>query len=265
MKQKNYGVFEVEETLKSWDSDYYHPIAEHYYSQAIQTMLRLMEVQPTATVLDAGCGPGVHSIRVAQENCRVCAIDISETMLQEAKKRVERAGMSDNIEFQKEDLTALSFPDASFQYVFSWGVIIHIREIEKALDELARIVAPGGKLALYVTNKTALDYTIEPALRFFLRKPQSERQSLPMGKGIWYTMHDEKLWVWQIDTDALTKYLEVRGFQRKHHIIGEFTELQRRVGGVARKLLLRFNNICYYLKLPPSLAVTNLLIFEKTS
>ena len=36
---------------------------------------------------------------------------------------------------------------------------IHIPDAEKALDELARIVKPGGKLALYITNKTAVDHS----------------------------------------------------------------------------------------------------------
>ncbi|MEQ9372480.1 MAG: class I SAM-dependent methyltransferase [Coleofasciculus chthonoplastes F3-SA18-01] len=68
-------IFELEDTLKSWDAHYYQPLAQHYYDQAIPTMLKLMEVKPGATVLDAGCGPGVHSIRVAKEGYRVCAID----------------------------------------------------------------------------------------------------------------------------------------------------------------------------------------------
>jgi ubiquinone/menaquinone biosynthesis C-methylase UbiE len=259
------NVFELKETIESWDSDYYHPIAEGYYDRAIPTMLRLMEVQPGATVLDAGCGPGVHSIRVAKEGYRVCAIDFSQAMLEEALARVESAGMSHAVEFQQEDLTNLSFGDGSFQYVFSWGVIIHIREIEKALDNLARIVAPGGKLALYVTNKTALDRKIESVARFLLRKPLSGLENLPMGNGIWYEMHGEKLWVWQIDSEALTKYLEARGFRLKHRLIGEFTEIQRLVRGKPRELLLHLNNLCYSLKIPPAIAVTNLFVFEKIS
>lgn len=258
------SVFEVQDTVESWDSDYYHPIALHYYDQAIPKMLRLMEVPPGATVLDGGCGPGVHSIRVAREGYKVRAIDISETMLGEAKQRVAEAGLSHAVEFQQEDLTQLSFPDGSFQYVFSWGVIIHIPTIEKALDELARIVAPGGKLALYVTNKTAMDHSLEDGLRSLLRKPLEGMQHLPLGDGIWYDMHGEKLWVWRVDGEALKAYLGDRGFTCKHQVIGEFTEIQRRVSGFPRELLLRFNNFCYSANLSPAPAVTNLYVFEKT-
>jgi ubiquinone/menaquinone biosynthesis C-methylase UbiE len=256
-------IFELEDTLKSWDAHYYQPLAQHYYDQAIPTMLKLMEVEPGATVLDAGCGPAVHSIRVAKEGYRVWAIDISQTMLEEAKKRVTTAGYSDVVEFQQQDLTNLSFPDAAFQYVFCWGVIIHIPQIEKALDQLARIVAPGGKLALYVTNKSAWDHKLESMLRFILHKPLSGLEHLPMGNGIWYDMHGEKLWVWQIDVEALTNYLENLGFRRTHRIIGEFTEIHWRIGSIFSHLLLRLNNLCYRLKLSPSPAIANLLVFEK--
>ncbi|ELR96904.1 class I SAM-dependent methyltransferase [Gloeocapsa sp. PCC 73106] len=259
----NAKVFELEETVKSWDNDYYQPVAEYYYDQAIPTMLKLMGVQPGSKVLDAGCGPGVHSIRIAKQNCQVMAIDFSKTMLQNAKQRVEKAGFSTAVEFQQEDLTALSFPDASFQYVFSWGVIIHIQEIEKALNELTRIVDTNGKLALYVTNNNALDHLVEKIAKFCLRQPILRKQKLSIGEGTWYDFNGEKLWVWQFDTNFLTQYIEARGFRKTHHIIGEFTENQRRVQGIFRKFLLQLNNFCYALKVHPSIASTNLLIFEK--
>src|SRR5437016_6333178 len=134
MVEAKAGVFERRETLDAWDSDYYHPIAERYYDRAIPAMLELLQVEPGALVLDAGCGPGVHAIRAARAGVRVMAVDISGVMLEEARSRVARAGVADAVEFAREDLTRLGFPDASFRCIFSWGVLIHIREIERALD-----------------------------------------------------------------------------------------------------------------------------------
>jgi cyclopropane fatty-acyl-phospholipid synthase-like methyltransferase len=90
-KQTEIAVFEQRATVESWDRDYYYPIAERYYDLAISTMLRLMGVEPGVIVLDAGCGPGVHSVRAARAGCRVCAVDISQTMLKEAKARIAAA------------------------------------------------------------------------------------------------------------------------------------------------------------------------------
>ncbi|AFY58475.1 methylase involved in ubiquinone/menaquinone biosynthesis [Rivularia sp. PCC 7116] len=257
------AVFEAESTVKQWDEDYYHPIALKFYDWAIIDMLKMMEVEPGATVLDAGCGPGVHSIRVAKAGYRVCAIDISNTMLSEAQQRAKAENVADKIEFYQKDLTKLDFPDNSFNYVFSWGVIIHIRDVEKALNELARIVKPGGKLALYITNKTAVDHNIESLMRFIARKPLTDLQHLQLGDGVLYNMNDEKIWLWRFEKTAIAEYLATKKLNLKHCHIGELSEIQRRLTSVPRNCLLQLNNLAYRWNLPTNLATTQLLIFEK--
>jgi SAM-dependent methyltransferase len=264
MNESRAEVFELQQTIDAWDSDYYHPIAEWYYDRAVPRMLELLGAQPGDTVLDGGCGPGVHAIRAARAGLKVKAIDISESMLAEARRRVERAGVGDSVEFAREDLTHLSFLDGAFGHVFSWGVIIHIHDIERALDELIRVVAPGGRLALYLTNDSAWDHKLEAVARFLLRKPLKGLERLPMGQGIWYDWKGERLWVWRIDAQALTRYVEARGMKRIARIGGEFSELQQRLRGPLRRLLLHGNNLAYRLGLPPGPASTNLFVFEKT-
>jgi ubiquinone/menaquinone biosynthesis C-methylase UbiE len=256
-------VFEARTTVEQWDEDYYQPIALRLYDRAIRDMLRAMAVDRDAVVLDAGCGPGVHSIRVARAGHRVRAVDISRTMLNEAQQRVAEQGLTERVEFSRQDLTKLDFADASFRYVFSWGVVIHIPEAEKALDELARIVEPGGKLALYVTNKAALDHRIESLARLALRKPLTGMQHLPLGDGIWYEMGGEKLWLWRFDAHAIAAFLGKRRFRLIERRTGEFSEIQRRVRGPARNLLLRLNNLAYRMGVPATWAASQLLVFEK--
>ncbi|MDY6902792.1 MAG: class I SAM-dependent methyltransferase [Cyanobacteriota bacterium] len=258
------AVFEAKLTVKQWDEDYYHPIALKFYDWAIADMLKMMEVEPGATVLDAGCGPGVHSIRTAKAGYRVCAIDISNTMLSEARQRAKVENVADKIEFHQKDLTKLDFPDNSFNYVFSWGVIIHIQNVEKALDELARIVKPGGKLALYVTNKTAVDHKIESFMRFVARKPLKDLQHRQLGDAILYNMNDEKIWLWRFEKTAIADYLATKNFKLKHCHIGELSEIQRRLTSVPRNFLLQLNNLAYSWNLPTHLATTQLLVFEKS-
>lgn len=256
-------VFEKEGTISQWDDDYYHPISLWLYNQAISDMLRIMKVEPGATILDAGCGPGVHSIRVAKAGYHVCAVDISEAMLRHASRRIQEAGVPDKVDFSQKDLTNIDFPNANFDYVFSWGVVIHIPDAEKALDEIARIIKPGGKLALYLTNKTALDHKIESIMRFVLRKPLTGMKHLPLGDGIWYEMNHERLWVWRFDAKAVTEYLKNKGFKLKKRRLGEFSEIQRRLSGFPRRMMLRFNNLAYMFKLPACFAASTLFVFEK--
>jgi SAM-dependent methyltransferase len=225
-------------------------------------MLKLMGVKPGDMVLDAGCGPGHHTIRAVKFGCRVTAVDLSATMLAEAARRVAAAGGSSSVEFRREDLTNLRLPDVSFKHAFSWGVIIHIREAERALGELARVVAPGGSLALYVTNNDSWDKKLEDFFRRILRRPL-HREKHDLGSGVWYDMHDEKLWVWQFDIKALETELGKRGFHLIHRVIGEYSEIQRRVKGPVRSGLLKTNYLCFRLRVSPRHAVTNLLVFQK--
>ena len=223
----------------------------------------MMGAPTGSTVLDAGCGPGVHSIRLAKAGYQVVAVDISQAMLQQAKVRIAQAGVVQAVDLKREDLTQFTFPNASFRYVFSWGVIIHIQDVEKALDELARILGPGGTLTLYITNRAAWDQKLETFARFLLRKQHKERSHLPLGDGTWYEMHGQRLWVWQFDIPELVRQLTARGFDLMRRRCGEFSELQRRVPGALRSPLLRLNNFYYRRNFPAGSATTNMLIFRK--
>jgi SAM-dependent methyltransferase len=66
--------------------------------------------------------------------------------------------------FQRADLTALSFATNTFDFVVSWGVIMHIPDIEKALAELARVLKPGGLLVLCENNVDSLDVVVRERL-----------------------------------------------------------------------------------------------------
>jgi SAM-dependent methyltransferase len=256
-------VFEALSTIEQWNSNYYHPIAQRLYDQAIADMLRIMDAEPGATIMDAGCGPGAHAVRVANAGYRVCAVDISAAMLDHARRVVEDANLQSQVDFCQQDLAHLDFADASFRYVFSWGVIIHIPDATRALDELMRIIEPGGKLALYLTNKTAVDHKIESWTRRVLRKPLIGVQHLAFGDGIWYEMNGERLWLWRIDSNAITNYVSENGFRLINRRTGELSEIQVRLNGLPRRILLHLNNLAYRVHFPPYFACSSLYIFEK--
>jgi len=256
-------VFEYRDVYSAWDEDYYHPAALRLFDSAIARMLKLLDARPGDHILDAGCGPGVHSIRAARLGFRVHAVDVSEQALSEARRRAERAGVDDAITFEQQDLTRLELADRSFERIFAWGVLTHIPEIEKALGELARILRPGGHLALEVTNVRAWDHKLERVARRVLRKPGGESERLHFGTLRWHATQGEKLWVWHADTDAITHHMAALGLRRTQRVAVSFTNLQRRLGGLPRRWLLQANNTWFTWGLPPGPAATNLLVFEK--
>lgn len=256
-------VFDDIQTFEGWDADYYPPRARRYYDRAIKYMIEILESSPDDVVLDAGCGLGDHAIRVARQGHRVHAIDISAVALDEARRRAHLAGVADKILFERGDLTDLKLKDESFDRVYSWGVVIHIPGADRALTELTRILKPGGRLALYVTNDRAWDYSILTAACFVLRRSSPDLDRSPLGRGCWYDLQGKPLWVWRFDIAALVRRLEFLGLRQTHRIAGSLTEIQRRLPRPLRHLLLWANNAWYRLRLPPGPCVTNLLVFEK--
>lgn len=257
-------VFEREETVVAWDEDYYHPIAEKYYDRAVPDMLKAMGARAGDLVLDAGCGPGVHSIRAARYGAKMRAVDLSSVMLSHARARARQAGLDSAISFSQDDLTRLSLDSGAYPFVFSWGVIIHVPDAEAALDHLARVTAPGGRLALHVLGKDSLDDLVEGLARRLLRKPLKDRVETALGYGHWYDFNNERLWVQRFDIGKLERAMAGRGMRAIGRRGAEFSELQRRAPKILRPLLLLVNGLAYALRLPASFFCTQIIIFEQT-
>ena len=95
------------------------------------------------TVLECACGTGLLSAVIAPKCRQLTATDYSEKMLKKAKKNC--AGFH-NIEFSKADITALSYPDGSFDKVVAGNVIHLLDNPLTALYELNRVCKDGGML-----------------------------------------------------------------------------------------------------------------------
>lgn len=250
-------------TTRTWDDLYYDdPLAIRFYDDAIRRVLELLQAAPGDRLLDAGCGAGVHAIRAARQGCLVDAIDFSRAALQDGESRARSAGVLDRIRFLEEDLTRLSFGDGAYDRIFSWGVLIHIPEIERALDELARVLAFGGRLALYVSNSTAVQL-VPRRVRRWIAPGRSDTRRLPFGFATRVDLHGEQIWVWFNDVAAIVRHLDSRGLTLLAREPGEFSDQYLRFSGLLRRVLRQVNNLSLRLRLAPALAQNNLLVFEK--
>ena len=98
-------------------------------------------------ILEVGVGTGLSLTDYGKSN-HIVGIDISEPMLDKARKRVEELRL-DNVEaLAVMDAEHLTFPDASFDVVVAQYVVTAIPNPEKALDEFVRVVRPGGEIIL---------------------------------------------------------------------------------------------------------------------
>ncbi|HKI20581.1 MAG TPA: class I SAM-dependent methyltransferase, partial [Isosphaeraceae bacterium] len=117
-----------------WESVYRAGGSQSDFNDRIMDrILGLMNPSPGSLFLDAGCGVGDHSARLGRRGLRCIGVDISETILDEARQKISREGSDEMVSFQPEKLEQLSFADDSFDFVHCRGVLMHIPDWERAL------------------------------------------------------------------------------------------------------------------------------------
>jgi len=102
----------------------------------------LDDLPPPSRALDLGTGTGVVALALAERypEADVVGIDLSPGMIEEARSKLT-PGLADRVRFEVGDAAALDFPDGEFELVVLSNMI-------PFADELARVVARGGTLAL---------------------------------------------------------------------------------------------------------------------
>ncbi len=124
-----------EERLRARNAIYHDllegPNAEHEIFRAVA------EAKPRR-VLDVGCGTGETAERIAQElGAEVVATDQSARMVNLARER--------GLDARLADVQALPFADGEFDCVVAGWVLYHVQDRQRAIEEIARVVRPGGR------------------------------------------------------------------------------------------------------------------------
>jgi SAM-dependent methyltransferase len=113
-------------------------------------------------VLEIGCGTGVHARLLAAARANVTAIDLTPTAVELTKRRLELAGLEADV--READAERLPFADASFDYVWSWGVIHHSHDTDQVISEIARVLRPGGHFAFMVYHRNSITFWVNYVL-----------------------------------------------------------------------------------------------------
>jgi len=121
---------------------------------------RVAELVPDgARVLDCAAGTGEFSLAAAKRAGSVLCTDQSEAMLERARRKARKRGLA-NVTFARRDVTALPDPDGAFDAAIAANVLHLLPEPERAVRELWRVTAPGGRLILptYLQGKAGAAY-----------------------------------------------------------------------------------------------------------
>jgi ubiquinone/menaquinone biosynthesis C-methylase UbiE len=119
----------------------------YYDEQVIETIADVIAIDDTQTVLDVGTGTGFIAAGLAARADRVIAIDNSPAMLDVARDNLAQLGI-DNVEVCEADLTRLPLDDDSIDAAVANMVLHHAENPAGMWAEMARVVRPGGWVAI---------------------------------------------------------------------------------------------------------------------
>ncbi len=130
----------------------------------VDFLLDSMDIPPSCEVLDLGCGDGRHSLELARRGYRVTGLDLSEELLERARRRTVEEGLDINfIQGDMRDPPGVSAFDLVVNFFTSFGYFQEDRENARVLEAIARSLRPCGRFLMDYLNREYVISTIVPA------------------------------------------------------------------------------------------------------
>lgn len=132
----------------------------------------IRSMRPGAHVLEVGCGIGLDSAQMVRHGLRVTAADLTSVGARTANQRA--LGQGWDAGYVCADGEHLPFPDQTFDYVYSFGVMHHASDTQRCIDEAYRVLRGGGEALIMLYHRRSLN----EAVHRLLRVPFEERDEL---------------------------------------------------------------------------------------
>jgi ubiquinone/menaquinone biosynthesis C-methylase UbiE len=121
------------------------------------------ELAPGSNVLEVAPGPGYFAIELAKVgNYQITGLDISKTFVEIARENAAKAGV--RIDFQRGNASNMPFPADTFDFIVCCAAFKNFTEPERALEEMYRVLRPGGKALIVDLRKDTPVKTINQAV-----------------------------------------------------------------------------------------------------
>jgi 2-polyprenyl-3-methyl-5-hydroxy-6-metoxy-1,4-benzoquinol methylase len=248
----------------SWEKTYRTEGNELFFEQAYDRFVGRLGQRPGSLALDIGCGICANSLRLARRGYLVFASDYSEPILAQARDNVERSGLSNRININREDILSLSYPTDHFDLVVCWGVLMHVPDAELALRELVRVTKPGGFLVLEEIGQNAPEAWL---MRTIWSRLKKNIQIVKTPRGYEHTtrFEGETLFWRHTDIKWLLRELAALSCGLVSRDSGMFSEMYIYAPGTfLRSAVSTWNRIALNYFNVPQLAYHNIFVFRKT-
>ena len=115
------------------------------------------------SVLEVGVGQGTHAQLLAARCRFFVGVDLTTAAATMTARRLQLAGVAGHV--MRMDAERMAFADASFDFVWSWGVVHHSADTQRVLAEIARVLRPGGRCTVMVYYRSWWNYSLSGLLR----------------------------------------------------------------------------------------------------
>jgi SAM-dependent methyltransferase len=248
-----------------WESQYRTSANERFYELVFDELARLApRPRSITTFLDAGCGIGAHSLRLARRGFSVEAVDFSEVVVERARANVSREGLDKSISVRQADLLELPFQAEVFDHALCWGVLMHIPDVSLALGQLARVTKPGGMIVINEINGQSPEARLKRAVFQRMRTRDIQVRRTAAGVEHWETTPSGPLMWRHARIDWLVDEGSRCGLRLERRMPGQFSELYTNMP--ARWLadtVQAVNRVWFERVRRPGPAVANILVFRK--
>jgi len=146
----------------------YRDVTNPYEKFRLRNVLEFLAPKKTDVVLDVGSGGGSYA-RSIGERCTIVALDISRKAIENAKRSM---GSLQTASYVVSDVEQLPIKEHSTDGILCMDVIEHLRHVDRSICEMARVLKPHGKLAIFTAgggNRLSLEYIVRPLLGGLLR------------------------------------------------------------------------------------------------
>jgi len=141
------------------EREFYEKFREHRYRTEWHIPLLVSFADAKGKrVLEIGTGNGADAVMFAMNGADYTGVDLTDTALEATQKHFEVLGLLGT--FRRENAEHLGFPDESFEIVYSHGVLHHTPDPRRAIDEVWRVLKPGGKAIIMLYHKRSFNYFV---------------------------------------------------------------------------------------------------------
>jgi len=155
-------------TQLAWGSKEFFDDVEstRYATQPFMKSLVGFEKYAGKKLLEVGCGLGTDLLQFARGGAVTTGVDLTPNSIKLARKLFAVRSLHGDL--LVADAEALPFDDNTFDVVYSFGVLHHTPNTSKAIDEVFRVLAPGGKIIIMLYHKRSLHVLLGvPAFKLF--------------------------------------------------------------------------------------------------